>query len=64
MESHDELVQDNEVWCKDKHDGLRETIRKLPKSEKNRQKQRHRCACCAYEAGVQEGLRRARAERQ
>lgn len=57
-------MDDNALWCKDPHDGLREIIRQLPKTERDDQKQRHRCACCAYEAGVREGLRRARREAQ
>jgi hypothetical protein len=56
------MNDDSAVWCKDKHVGLREIIRTLPKTERDDQGQRHRCACCAYEAGIQEGLRRARAE--
>jgi hypothetical protein len=54
------MTDDNEEWCKRDHVGLREVIREIPKTERDDQKQRHRCACCAYEAGIQEGLRRAR----
>jgi len=49
------MTDDNETWCEKPHVGLREIVRAIPKTERNDQGQRHRCACCAYEAGVQEG---------
>jgi hypothetical protein len=53
-------MDDNQEWCKKDHVGLREIVRQFPHTERDDQSQRHRCACCAYEAGIEEGLRRAR----
>jgi hypothetical protein len=38
----------------------RDVLAGLPNSQKKSTGARHKCAACAYEAGLQEGIRRAR----
>jgi hypothetical protein len=48
-------------YCADKHSDVPvELLERLPKSQKGSTGSRHRCAACAYTAGIQEGIRRAR----
>lgn len=37
-----------------------DVLAELPNSQKKSTGGRHKCAACAYEAGLQEGIRRAR----
>lgn len=49
------------MYCdKDHSDVTVDTLEALPKSQRALTGGRHRCAACAYEAGIAEGLRRAR----
>jgi hypothetical protein len=43
--------------CKHQRQAPREVLDRLPDSQAGTG--RHKCAVCAYEAGIQEGLRRA-----
>jgi hypothetical protein len=45
--------------CRDKHRELADVLVPLLESQAKRTGGRHRCAGCAYDADVQEGLRRA-----
>jgi hypothetical protein len=45
--------------CRDKHSDLADVLAPMLESQAKRTGGRHRCAGCAYEAGIQEGLRRA-----
>jgi hypothetical protein len=47
--------------CTDDHlDIPEEVLDALPKSQRPSTGVRHKCAACAYQAGVKEGIRRAR----
>ena len=45
--------------CRNKHSNLATVLGPMLESQAKRSGGRHRCAGCAYEAGIQEGLRLA-----
>jgi hypothetical protein len=51
------MNSDQPSVCKRKHDGPKNIWDSLPDSQAG--PQRHKCAACAYEEGIREGVRRA-----